>query len=119
MEEIKTNIQNSKVDKWMICMIIEFFFYFSIFQFIVKSIYQPTAEDDQQKDSDQVSYENWSTFFQKAAIIQHCMCYFNSAINPIIYYFMSAQFKVIIFAQFKVCNCLQIQSNTKGQLISE
>ena len=29
-----------------------------------------------------------------AGIITHCMCYFNSAINPIIYYFMSAQFKV-------------------------
>ena len=97
-------------------MVIELFF--SIFQFIVKSIYQPT-EGETLEESEQVSFQNWSTFFQKAAIIQHCMCYFNSAINPIIYYFMSAQFKVIIFAQFKVCNCLQIQSNTKGQLISE
>ena len=110
MEEIKTNIQNSKVNKWMICMVIELFF--SIFQFIVKSIYQPT-EGETLEESEQVSFQNWSTFFQKAAIIQHCMCYFNSAINPIIYYFMSAQFKVIIFAQFKVCNCLQIQSKTK------
>ena len=29
-----------------------------------------------------------------AGIVTHCMCYFNSAINPVIYYFMSAQFKV-------------------------
>ena len=93
----------SKFDKLMICMVIRYFF---IFQFIVKSIYQPTEEGDPQEDSEQVSYQNWNTFFQKAAIIQHCMCYFNSAINPIIYYFMSAQFKVIIFAQFKVCNYL-------------
>lgn len=39
--------------------------------------------------------EKWTTFFQTSAIITHCLCYFNSAINPIIYYFMSAQFKVI------------------------
>ena len=77
-----------------------------IFQFIVKSIYQPGEEGDPQEDSEQVSYQNWSTFFQKAAIIQHCMCYFNSAINPIIYYFMSAQFKVITFAQFMVITYL-------------
>ena len=89
-------------------MVIKLFFFF-IFQFIVKSIYQPTEEgdsqdsQDSQEDSEQdtTSFDNWNTFFQKAAIIQHCMCYFNSAINPIIYYFMSAQFKVIIFAQFK------------------
>ena len=82
-------------------MVIKFFFF--NFQFIVKSIYQPTEEGDSQEDSEQdtTSFDNWNTFFQKAAIIQHCMCYFNSAINPIIYYFMSAQFKVIIFAQFK------------------
>ena len=87
----------------MICMVIIFFFFFN-FQFIVKSIYQPTEEGDSQEDSEQdtTSFDNWNTFFQKAAIIQHCMCYFNSAINPIIYYFMSAQFKVIIYAQFKV-----------------
>ena len=78
---------------------------FFIFQFIVKSIYQPTQEGDpqegdSQEDSEQVIFQNWISFFQKAAIIQHCMCYFNSAINPIIYYFMSAQFKVNIFCNY-------------------
>ena len=28
-----------------------------------------------------------------AAVITHALCYLNSAVNPIIYYFMSAQFK--------------------------
>ena len=55
----------------------------SPFQFIVDK----TVEAESTK-------ENWILFFQTAAIITHCMCYFNSAINPIIYYFMSAQFKV-------------------------
>ncbi len=44
--------------------------------------------------SDEKTKENWMALLGKAAIISHCMCYFNSAINPIIYYFMSAQFKV-------------------------
>ena len=57
----------------------------SPFQFIVdKTVHE---------ESD--AKENWTLFFQTSAIITHCLCYFNSAINPIIYYFMSAQFKVI------------------------
>ena len=56
----------------------------SPFQFIVdKTVHE---------ESD--AKENWTLFFQTSAIITHCLCYFNSAINPIIYYFMSAQFKV-------------------------
>jgi hypothetical protein len=41
-----------------------------------------------------IAYERVMTFLVNGSIITHCMCYFNSAINPIIYYFMSAQFKV-------------------------
>jgi hypothetical protein len=40
------------------------------------------------------AYERVMVFLVNGSIITHCMCYFNSAINPIIYYFMSAQFKV-------------------------
>ena len=56
----------------------------SIFQFFV----------NQTMDRDSEAYDKWHTFQLYSGIIKHCMCYFNSAINPIIYYFMSAQFKV-------------------------
>ena len=55
----------------------------------------------QMMDPDSEASEKMSSVLAYAGIISHCMCYFNSAINPIIYYFMSAQFKVII------CTCLQ------------
>lgn len=45
-------------------------------------------------DKDSIAYEKFNNVLMYAGIITHCMCYFNSAINPIIYYFMSAQFKV-------------------------
>jgi len=99
-----------KVAKMLIAVVIMFsinFFpvhFLPVLNFIVKSIYQPTEEGDPQEDSEQVSYQNWNTFFQKAAIIQHCMCYFNSAINPIIYYFMSAQFKAQ-YRRIVSCRC--------------
>ena len=35
-----------------------------------------------------------ANIFTKGAIINHCLVYFNSAINPVIYYIMSAQFRV-------------------------
>merc|ERR1711860_405457 len=54
--------------------------------------------------------ENWTLFFQTSAIITHCLCYFNSAINPIIYYFMSAQFKVKPFCL--KTGCLKITENS-------
>ena len=38
--------------------------------------------------------EKINNFLMHAGIITHFLCYFNSAVNPIIYYFMSAQFKV-------------------------
>ena len=41
-----------------------------------------------------LAYERMMVFLVNGSIITHCMCYFNSAINPIIYYVMSAQFKV-------------------------
>ena len=42
---------------------------------------------------DSPEHERISEVLAYAGIVTHCMCYFNSAINPIIYYFMSAQFK--------------------------
>ena len=45
-------------------------------------------------DKESEAYDKLNNVFMYAGIITHCMCYFNSAINPIIYYFMSAQFKV-------------------------
>ena len=60
----------------------------------MKKIYQSTAENVAELEEN-ATYQAWMAFFQRAAIITHCMCYFNSAINPVIYYFMSAQFKVI------------------------
>ncbi len=45
-------------------------------------------------EKDTPAQERISQILMYAGIITHCMCYFNSAINPIIYYFMSAQFKV-------------------------
>ena len=43
-------------------------------------------------------------FFHRIAILNHFMCYFNSAINPIIYYFMSAQFKTQ-YRRILCCRC--------------
>ena len=57
---------------------------FGISQFFVR----------QTMDKDSIAYEKFNNVLMYAGIITHCMCYFNSAINPIIYYFMSAQFKV-------------------------
>ena len=65
----------------------KFFSDMSPFQFIVDK----TVEDEG-------TLEKFHLFFQTSAIITHCLCYFNSAINPIIYYFMSAQFKVKPFS---------------------
>ncbi len=45
-------------------------------------------------EKDTPAQERISQILMYAGILTHCMCYFNSAINPIIYYFMSAQFKV-------------------------
>jgi hypothetical protein len=47
--------------------------------------------------TDSKAHEQVNHILMYAGIITHCMCYFNSAINPIIYYFMSAQFKVTNF----------------------
>ena len=60
--------------------------------FIYVYIFQYVAANTMDLESEQ-----WATlneFLAYMGIITHFMCYFNSAINPIIYYFMSAQFKV-------------------------
>ncbi len=49
---------------------------------------------DHTLEPDSAQHEQVNQYLMYAGIITHCMCYFNSAINPIIYYFMSAQFKV-------------------------
>lgn len=50
---------------------------------------------DNTLETDSHNHEIAIQILRTAGIITHCMCYFNSAINPIIYYFMSAQFKVL------------------------
>lgn len=49
---------------------------------------------NQTMDKDSIAYDKLNNVLMYAGIITHCMCYINSSINPIIYYFMSAQFKV-------------------------
>ena len=59
---------------------------FFLFQYIVEKTFD--------NDESQVR-EKINNFLMHAGIITHFLCYFNSAVNPIIYYFMSAQFKVL------------------------
>ena len=59
---------------------------FILFQYIVEKTFD--------NDESQVR-EKINNFLMHAGIITHFLCYFNSAVNPIIYYFMSAQFKVL------------------------
>ena len=61
---------------------------FLLFQYIVEKTFD--------NDESQVR-EKINNFLMHAGIITHFLCYFNSAVNPIIYYFMSAQFKVLNF----------------------
>ena len=61
-------------------------FRFILFQYIVEKTFD--------NDESQVR-EKINNFLMHAGIITHFLCYFNSAVNPIIYYFMSAQFKVL------------------------
>ena len=68
-------------------------------------------------DNNHPNKESLELFLHRAAIITHCMCYFNSAINPIIYYFMSAQFKVcctlLITLRFGILLCSRFYQNVK------
>ena len=59
-----------------------------VYHFVFQYVVDHTLEEGS------LAYERMMVFLVNGSIITHCMCYFNSAINPIIYYFMSAQFKV-------------------------
>ena len=67
------------------------------FQYIVEKTFD--------NDESQVR-EKINNFLMHAGIITHFLCYFNSAVNPIIYYFMSAQFKVCILQQYIDQGCI-------------
>lgn len=105
MNSASRNLDNQlktrrKVAKMLIAVVIMFsinFFpvhFLPVLQFIV----------DKTVAKESPTGEKWTTFFQTSAIITHCLCYFNSAINPIIYYFMSAQFKAA-YRRILSCQC--------------
>jgi len=81
-----------KVAKMLIAVVIMFFinyfpvYFFPVLQYLVGH------------------NEHMVQFFHRIAILNHFMCYFNSAINPIIYYFMSAQFKTQ-YRRILCCRC--------------
>ncbi|CAB4066560.1 HCRTR2 [Lepeophtheirus salmonis] len=58
-------------------------------------------------------YERINWFIIQAGIFTHCMFYLNSAINPIIYYFMSAQFKAQ-YRRILSCRCTGDSSSPIG-----
>lgn len=59
---------------------------------------------DKNMTQDSEAHERVTQVLMAAGIVTHCMCYFNSAINPIIYYFMSAQFKAQ-YRRILSCRC--------------
>jgi len=52
------------------------------------------------------------------ALIAHCLCNLNSAINPVIYYLMSGKRSVYICARAAHC-AYSINENEKKQVIEE
>jgi len=89
-----------KVAKMLIAVVIMFSINFFPVHFL--PVLQFIVDKTVHEESD--AKENWTLFFQTSAIITHCLCYFNSAINPIIYYFMSAQFKAQ-YRRILSCQC--------------
>lgn len=104
MNSASRNLDNQlktrrKVAKMLIAVVIMFSINFFPVHFlpVLQFIVDKTVEDEG-------TLEKWTLFFQTSAIITHCLCYFNSAINPIIYYFMSAQFKAQ-YRRILSCRC--------------
>jgi molybdopterin biosynthesis enzyme len=60
------------------------------------------------------AHDSFTQVLMYAGIITHCMVYFNSAINPIIYYFMSAQFKAQ-YRRILKCRCTADAPSPRAQ----